>query len=329
MDFLLAAFAAVCSGIVAIVVYWIKGRKPEKGSDIIADADPTLESEIQLYRDKAESLHNSIPVAGFATHLKVPIDIEDIYIPLRAMVNLKGVDDFRCYPDSSEAEKHLARCDAGMEISLLDAFEQAEKRGRKGIVILGDPGSGKTTHMKRMLLWCLRKGSKSMGLPKDMLPVFLPLREIKHLEEGLDRFIQDQLTIRHFKMRPDFGKRLMKRGNLLFLLDGLDEVADLSQREKVSEWIEEAFVDYPDCRYVVTCRFAGYSPSVRLSEKFLEMWVLSLSEQEAEKFVRNWYAIVKKNPCQRYGAGGEYCPGKSGSSYRTTSPVGFSCPPGL
>ena len=39
MDFLLAAFAAVCSGIVAIVVYWIKGRKPEKGSDIIADAD--------------------------------------------------------------------------------------------------------------------------------------------------------------------------------------------------------------------------------------------------------------------------------------------------
>ncbi len=254
----------------------------------------TLEAEIQIYRNKADSLHNCLPVAGFATHLKVPIDIEDIYVPLRAMVNLKGVDDVQCYADSSEAEKHLARCDAAIEISLLDAFEHADRRGRKGLVILGDPGSGKTTHMKRMLLWCLRKGPETMGLPEGMLPVFLPLREIQHLEEGLDRFIQDQLASRHLKMCSDFGKRLMKRGNLLFLLDGLDEVADLAQREEVSGWIEEAFSDYPDCRFVVTCRFAGYSPSVRLSEKFLEMHVRPLSEQEAEKFVRNWYAIVEK-----------------------------------
>jgi predicted NACHT family NTPase len=88
---------------------------------------------------------------------------------------------------------------------------------------------------------------------------------------------------------------MMERGNLLFLLDGLDEVADLAQREEVSGWIEEAFTDYPDCRFVVTCRYAGYSPSVRLSEKFLEMHVRPLSEQEAEKFIRTWYAIVEKS----------------------------------
>ncbi|MCP4691854.1 MAG: hypothetical protein GY859_27665, partial [Desulfobacterales bacterium] len=137
----------------------------------IPPADSSLEAEIRAYRAKAESLHDSLPVAGFATHLKTPIDIEDIYIPLRAMVNLKGVDDFECYGDARDAEKRLSTCDAGLEIPLIDAFSQAGMRDRKGLVILGDPGSGKTTHMKRLLLWCLRQGPETMGLPDGMLPV--------------------------------------------------------------------------------------------------------------------------------------------------------------
>ncbi len=253
-----------------------------------------MEAEIRAYCAKTESLHDSLPVAGFATHLKVPVDIEEIYIPLRAMVNLKGVDDLECYGDSIEAEKHLARCDAGLEIPLIEAFSEADKRGKKGLVILGDPGSGKTTHMKRMLLWCLRQGPQSMGLADGMLPVFLPLRELQHTDAGLDRFIQDQLASRHLKMAPHFGRRLLERGNLLFLLDGLDEVPDLA-RQEVSAWIEEAFTDYPDCRFAVTCRFAGYSTSVQLNEKFLEMHVRPLSEKDAERFVRTWYAIVEKS----------------------------------
>jgi predicted NACHT family NTPase len=210
------------------------------------------------------------------------------------MVNLRGVDDPECYGDARDAEKRLAGCDGALEIPLKDAFSQAELRGRKGLVILGDPGSGKTTHLKRVLLWCLRKGPETLGLPPDMLPVFLPLRELKDVTDGLDRFIQDQLESPHLKMRTDFGRRLLDRVNLLFLLDGLDEVADPGEREAVSGWIEDAFTDYPDCRFVVSCRFAGYNPDVRLGAKFLEMHVRPLSEGEAERFIRNWYAIVEK-----------------------------------
>jgi len=95
-------------------------------------------------------------------------------------------------------------------------------------------------------------------------------------------------------MAPDFGERLLKRGNLLFLLDGLDEVADPSQRVQVSKWIEDGALSYPGCCFVVTCRFAGYIPEVHLGADFLELHIRPLSEDQVERFVQTWYRIVER-----------------------------------
>ena len=209
------------------------------------------------------------------------------------MLDLRGLDDER-FLSSEHAEECLERSDACLEISLFDAFRQSKRRGQKHLVILGDPGSGKTTHLKRLLLWCLRNGPEFLALPSGMLPVFLPLRKLKNIDKSLDVFIEEQLDSRHYKTPKGFGKGLLKRGNLLFLLDGLDEVADLSQREQVAKWIVEALPVYSNCRFVVTCRFAGYSPTVRLNEGFLEMHVRPLTGDQMERFVHNWYRVVEK-----------------------------------
>ena len=260
----------------------------------VAKGADEFDEEIHLYRRKAENLHASLPVAGFASRLKVPIDIEEIYVPLRAMLDLRGVVEEECFADSAHAEKVICGHNAGSDIALPKAFEQAQSRGFRNILILGDPGSGKTTHLKRVLLYCLRKGPASIGLPADMLPVFLPLRNLKDLQKGLDAFIEGELNSPHLQTPAGFGERMLRRGRLLYLLDGLDEVADLAQREQIARWIVAAQKADPTCRFVVTCRFAGYSPTVRLSADFLEMHLRPLTEEQVAAFAHNWYKVVER-----------------------------------
>jgi hypothetical protein len=270
-------------------------QKKKKGSSTVKRPPttvPEFQTDIEAYCRKAETLYENLPLVGFRTKLRVPIRIEEIYVPLRAMLDLRATGQ-ACFADAEDAEQKLGRAEECEDIALPEAFERSEAMGRRGIVILGDSGSGKTTHMKRLLLWCLRQGPDKLGFARDMIPVFLPLRELSDLDQGLDAFIQAQLDKPHLGAPEGFGKRLVAHGNLLFLLDGLDEVADPDQRQNVARWINEALLLHRTCRFVVTCRFAGYTDQARLSEQFLEMYIRPLSFDQVETFVRNWYRIVE------------------------------------
>ena len=50
---------------------------------------------------------------------------------------------------------------------LQEAFLEVRRLNKalKSVVIVGDPGSGKTTWLKHMLLPCVDEGSAALGLP--------------------------------------------------------------------------------------------------------------------------------------------------------------------
>jgi formylglycine-generating enzyme required for sulfatase activity len=280
------------SGMVVQALNHYRDEREGKANTVEPTSSQNLPAdELARYRQTIESLHASLPLAGFKTKLRVPIDLEDLYVPLQAMVDLRAFGDSR-YADSEEALEKLRGHNA-QDIPLIEAFRAVALRKRRGVVILGDPGSGKTTHLKRLLLACLREGPDSLGLPSDLLPVFLPLRELGDVSSGMESFIEKTLASPHLQMELGFGKRLLQRGHLLLLFDGLDEVSEPRQRAKVSRWIEQALKHRPDCHAVVTCRFAGYDDDARLDAQFLELHLRPLNQEQAENFIRHWYTAVE------------------------------------
>ena len=110
-----------------------------------ASTDAALAKAIGLYREAMLVEHGSIELAGFKTKLRVPIALEDLYIPLQAMVDRRAYGD-AAFPNFEGAKPVLDQGGSD-EIPLFEAFQQAQRLRRTGLVILGDPGSGKTTHL--------------------------------------------------------------------------------------------------------------------------------------------------------------------------------------
>ncbi|MEM7305778.1 MAG: SUMF1/EgtB/PvdO family nonheme iron enzyme [Planctomycetota bacterium] len=253
-----------------------------------------LDAEVARYLRTAESAYKHLALAGFETRVRVPIQLEDMYVPLDAMIDARAYDE-GVFGSAAEAEAKLAgHAREHNQIPLTEAFRSAQTLGeRRGLVLLGDPGSGKTTHLKRLLLWLVREGPASIGLPEGMVPVFLPLRNLRDLEAGLDAFLEEELANPHLLLDPGFGRRLLERGNLLLLLDGLDEIADPQDRAKVARWIEAAIDAHPTARFVVTCRYAGYADQAKLDARLLELHLRPLTGEQASDFIHNWYSIVE------------------------------------
>ncbi|MCA9706351.1 MAG: DUF4062 domain-containing protein, partial [Myxococcales bacterium] len=261
-----------------------------------ADAGEVPEHELQRYLGTAESLHHKIQLLGFEKSVRIKIGLDDLYVPLDAMID-RGRKGREVYDSAQHAE--LAKCGehgdpSHSEIPLAEAFTRARAMNRRGLILLGDPGAGKTTHLEQVLLKVIRDGPETLGLPEDTVPVFLPLRNLRDLDEGLPGFIQQELQNPMLNVAEDFGKRLCQRGRLLYLLDGLDEVANATERAKVARWIEEALAYGANSYFLVSCRYAGYTADVELAADFLELHLRPLSKDQMTAFVTHWYAIVER-----------------------------------
>lgn len=247
----------------------------------------------------------------------VSMPLDEVFVPLSAapeevtreateeerglIEELERAGDAR---ERAELERRLS--ETGMRGFLRGVGERAApmtevvQRNRK-VVVLGDPGSGKTTLVKWLARQCAL-GSEAMaeklGWGEDVVPVVVPIA-------GYGKALEDDESVRlheHIGTELDrdegegFGDLMLERmkdGECLVLLDGLDEIPDPGRRLAAARGVGELMARCPECRYVVTSRIVGYS-LCRVTGDVSHYVLRGFEDDDIRQFARQWCEAYEK-----------------------------------
>jgi NACHT domain-containing protein len=131
------------------------------------------------------------------------------------------------------------------------------------LVVLGEPGAGKTMLMVRLVLDLLASRQAGMAVP-----FLVPVASWNPLSQGLHQWLAARLTDNHSALTAAYGdgtqaQALLEAGLILPLLDGLDEIPEAIRGPAIAE-INNAL--RPGEAMILTCRTEDYRKTVRPSD---------------------------------------------------------------
>lgn len=172
------------------------------------------------------------------------------------------------------------RLGLGNRSTMKPGFEVANSETK--LLILGKPGAGKTTFIKNLAVtWCRRQ------FQSNSIVVLIELRKVQDKEWKLLDAIGKQL-----EQETKVVKMLLDRGELLVLMDGLDEVPTIELRRSVQTQFAEMSEEYVKNRFIVTCRTQIIE---LLPVGFTSVEIANFNPEQVKNFVQNWFAAIDKS----------------------------------
>ena len=220
---------------------------------------------------------------------------------LRRELEREGADD-------EEVSRRMDRL-AWKELKAFDRIEPAGKERidvievlkRSRSVVLGDPGSSKTTFLRYIArALALRNPQLIQLLGADWLPIYIRLGEYdEHCERNgrirLFEFAPIAARARGLSLSPELLASEARAGRCLFLLDGLDEILVTTNRASIRDRIGELAQSHPNCRIVATSRIVGYRNAElpRGDDGFAHFTLSPFDDDEIRRFAEVWYEAIR------------------------------------
>jgi HEAT repeat protein len=184
------------------------------------------------------------------------------------------------------------------KIERLGADRIFSDRRQRRAVILGKPGTGKSTLVNYYALMVCTDRAAEVGLDGDktLLPVVIRLRDwaLRSQESLLDycRWLAEHglgAGKESSKLPPGFFDYWWERGQVLLLLDGLDEVANEGQRQELVERIEAFVGDDQQNLVLITSRPVGYRRDFFGDKEFVHYELEEFDRARIDLFIDHWY----------------------------------------
>jgi formylglycine-generating enzyme required for sulfatase activity len=241
-----------------------------------------------------------------------PPELADVFVPLDVRFSLseevESLADFaarrkRPQPkrrhEKNEERQFVTRREERRVAAtdVLGAFRRA--------VLLGKPGSGKTTLSAYVVLHLARAASgdatalAALGeswTHGPLMPVQIILRRLAdslpaHCKQGnashVWEFLRSHAGLPEQARLVDVLRRIARKHGALFVFDGLDECGDEARQARVREAVFD-FMDTAgeECRYLITARpYAWDDPSPENGEFVLD----DLTPEQVQQFVQQWF----------------------------------------
>lgn len=230
-----------------------------------------FEDAAAKYKRQIEEQYGFLHILGH--HKPVPLEgvFTDVYLYEQPLaLRRTGLEDLEARFRRDQVEHEGVRREDGLSLI------QKERR----LMILGQPGAGKTTFLKHIALQAAR------GILPG-IPIFISLKAVGDSKKSILDFMILEMQICGFPEPHNFLQLMLQSGQMLILLDGLDEVSREQESDlNLVQSIENLARQYSKNHFLITCRtavsdyqFSGFT--------VVEMTEFSLEQIEA--FILKWF----------------------------------------
>jgi hypothetical protein len=168
---------------------------------------------------------------------------------------------------------------------------QALSGGNMNIVIIGQPGVGKTVSLAHLASLAANRSERLESL-KDAVPFFfhvanlkLPVSDPKNALTPLIEAASEHASILDLGRLPAFIQNTFKNGNALLLIDGFDEITPENQ-QIVTDYFKTITQNYPKTRIVTSGAPEHLDGLIALG--FAPLTLMTWSARDNEKFIEKW-----------------------------------------
>lgn len=210
-----------------------------------------------------------------------PIDLDTIYTDVNILQEITG----RRRLDLAEL---LTHCSVEEFDRLGFAHVRTERRSGLAAVeefdklmLLGKPGAGKTTFLKRLATLC-----NSGTFQEHRVPIFVTLKDFGDSSDKpkLLTYISQWLEELGIQ-ESQIAEQILIQGKAFLLLDGLDEVSERVGKQVLQEI--QSFADrFSQNAFVISCRIAAKEFTFR---QFTEVEVADFNDKQIADFVTRWF----------------------------------------